>query len=1155
MYKFYTNRRRHALYCAATKPVDTEIIVDYFRFDLTRKIIMRINITILALITSLLQVTAKSSAQMITISEQNISLQDLFKEIRLQGGYDFLYKDADLKGIKKISIEVKNLDVDRTLQSAFSGLPLKYTIRDKIVMVSRGNVSSANRISTISVVNVKGKVTDEKNQPLIGATIHVRRTGKGVVTNDQGEFSLSNLEENDVLIISYTGFIPQEVVLNGRSSLTIVLKEDQAKLTEVVVVGYGTQTKANLTGAVSTIKGKDILTTKNENVQNMITGKIAGVRITQKTAEPGTFNNSFDIRGMGTPLVVIDGIPRTVADFQRLDPNDIEDLSVLKDASAAIYGVRAANGVVLVTTKKGNRNTTPELNYSNTFTLQVPSGMPATLDAIQFMTLRNEQALHNLNGGSPVWSEADFEAYRNGTKKSTDWYSTVFAKSYPQTQHNISVTGGSEKTTYHIGLGYLYQDGMFKSDDLKYHKYNIRSNITTEVAKGLTFDLNLNAVMDQKDRPYINPWEIIKTFWRTGPHNPAYADPEETMFFYGLIAGDNPLAWIQSDVTGYNKNNQKWMQPTVSLKWDIPGVKGLSAKGLFNYDYFTSETTVFKKAYNQYRFNEVSGAYDSYLLQSPSTIERRTNMQSKLLTQAMVNYDRSLGNHSLSGVLVWETQKRKGDNFSASRELTLPLDHLFAGIPDNQQATMDAGGLYEDANMGLAGKFNYAFSNKYLAEVLFRYDGSSKFAPGHQWGFFPAASVGWRISEEDFFKKSPLSFMQQLKVRASYGVLGDDGASSYQFASGYNYPTGTNPRMFTAGYLFDGKYVASANNKGIPNPLITWYTSKTFDIGMDMDAWNGLFGFKFDYFSRKREGLLATRSGGIPTVVGAGLPQENINSDRTFGLELELSHRNTIGDFTYQTRAIGTITRVKRLFVERAPNGSSWSDWKNNQNGRLQGIHSGLQGAGQFSSWEEIWNSPIYIDQSTIIGDYRYQDWNGDGEINGQDEHPIRFNQAPWVNFSFILDGTYKGFDASLLFQGSAMSSLIYGEKFTGPGGGNDNALAQFYDRWHPLDPKADPYDPATQWVPGYYAYTGTGLNVNSTFNTVNGAYLRLKSVELGYTLPKLKVIRNLRVYVNAYNLFTFTKVRDVDPEHPADDYGYMYPLNRTYSVGLNVKF
>lgn len=1010
---------------------------------------------------------------------------------------------------------------------------------------------------------ITGVVTNEENEPLSGVSVVLKGSTTGTSTDSTGNFRITVPGTGGILVFTYVGMDSKEFPLTSGNTVAVQLSPAGATMDNVVVVGYGTQRKATLTGAVSAIRGDEIITTKNENVQNMLTGKIPGVRVTQRTAEPGSFDNNFDIRGMGTPLIIIDGIPRNGDAFQRLDPNDIDNISILKDASAAIYGVRAANGVVLVTTKRGSKNKI-ELNYSGSFTWQIPSGLPETVDAIQYMTLRNERAMHNVNGGSPIFNDQQFEDYLNGTKTSTDWYPLVFNSFAPQTMHNLSATGGNEKTTYYIGLGYQYQEGFFKSSDLSYNKYNVRSNITSNISDRLTLDLNLNLIMDEQERPYQDSWWILRSFWRQGPQIPAYANNDPTKPFHGLIEGDNPVSFMDKDLVGYRKFNNKWIQSSASLKYDIPGVRGLNVKGLFSYDYNINNINLFQKEYQQYRYDEASETYSVFTRQSPNRIRREAYNRTQSLGQVSINYDRTFAEHKVGGLLLGEAQKRTGDNFIAQRDLVLGLPYLFAGLAQGQLATMNAGAdaLYETSNLALAGRFNYGYDDRYLAEMLFRYDGSSKFAKGSQWGLFPAASVGWRISNEEFFRNSnTLSFVSQLKVRASYGKTGDDNASSYQFISGYNYPTPSSSRNFTGGYVFDGNFNASANNKGIPNPNITWFTSKTFDVGVDVELWNGLLGVTADYFSRHRDGLLARRNGGIPTVVGAGLPEENLNSDRTFGFDMELSHRNRLGDFSYNVKAIASLTRVQRLYVERGALGSSWSNWRNNQNDRYQGIHQGLAGDGQFQSWEEIWNSDVYIGRGTLPGDYRYEDWNGDGEINGNDVHPINYNQNPWMNFSFVFDGNYKGFDMNFLLQGSSMSSHIYGEQFREPmwGNGESGAMVQFMDRWHPLDPKADPYDPATTWVSGHYAYTGTLPDANSSFNVVDSKYLRLKSVELGYTIPSSFIkrfgLKDFRAYVNAYNLITFTEVNYVDPEHPNDTYGYLYPLNKTVSVGVNVKF
>ena len=1025
-------------------------------------------------------------------------------------------------------------------------------------------------------ITISGIITDSNNELVIGATVAIKNTTVGTITNVTGEYSLK-APANATLVFQFIGLTTKEETVNGRSTINVVLELNQQSLEEIVVVGYGTQKKVTVTGSVAGIKGDEMRQTKNENPQNMLNGRIAGVRVWQKSAEPGAFNSNFDIRGLGTPLVVIDGVPRTMAEFQRLNSNDIEGVSVLKDASAAIYGVRAANGVVLVTTKKGTKDGKTKISYNGSYTLQKPSGMPELANAIETMTIYNERAMNNINGGNIIYQEDDFEAFRNGTRRSTDWTSLLFSDFSPQTQHDVSISGGSNKTQYYVGMGYFYQESFFKSGDLNYNKYNLRSNISTELTKGLTFDLNLSGIAEQRNTPYSSAVDIIRNYWRQGVLSPAYADPENTMLNYeGLDLEENTIAKMTSNISGYRKYNQKYFQSSAALNFDFgtvsPILKGLSAKALFSYDYHKDDNNIYRKEYYQYAYNSLTDSYDSKLYNSSSPNQIRREMYSKqqILGQFILNYNRSFGeNHKVSGLLGWETQKRTGDNFYAQRDLAFGMEYLFAGVDENQLGGMQSGlnDIYELANSALMGRANYTYADRYIAEVQFRYDGSSKFAKGHQWGFFPSASVGWRVSEESFFKSvSSLSFVDHLKLRASYGVLGDDGELQYDWATGYTYPaTSGNAEQgyynqYAPGYIFGSEFVYGVSTLALPNELITWFTAHTFDIGVDFEGWNGLFGFSFDYFDRRRKGRFARRSGDLPTVVGATAPRENLDSDRHFGMDLELTHRNKIGDFSYKVKAMGTITRQKYLTAsENGPYGNSYDKWRNdNLTNRNQGVQFGYESAGRFENWEDIWSYSQYTENNVLPGDYKYQDWNGDGEINSMDEHPIAFDQTPWLNFSLGIDCSYKNFDMNLLFQGSALGSMEYKEPLYSIWGNNGGGtLEQYLDRWHPVDPTADPYDPETSWVSGYYGYTGNYPLSNSEFNRVSTAYLRLKSIEFGYTLPKVKALSamNLRVFANAYNLFTITGVKFVDPEHPDDDQGRMYPLSKTYTLGMSVTF
>lgn len=1024
-------------------------------------------------------------------------------------------------------------------------------------------------------IKVTGTVTDDANEPVIGAGIIVKNASIGTTTDLDGHYSIS-VPSNGTLIFSYVGLKRVEEKVSGRTNINIVLKTDATMMDEVVVIGYGTQRRGSVTGAVAGVKGQEMIKTKSENPQNMLTGRIPGLRVWQKSSEPGTYSNSFDIRGMGSPLVIIDGVPRTVEDFQRLNATDIDDISILKDASAAIYGVRAANGVLLVTTKKGVANKT-QFTYNGSFTLQKPSSMPELANPYQTMTIYNEKSMNNINGGSLIYKESDFEAFRNGTRRTTDWNDLLFSDVAPQTQHDISISGGNEKTTYYISLGYLYQEGIFRSGDLNYNKYNLRSNITTRIAKGVKFDINLSGISDDRNTPYNSSVDIIRNYWKQGVLFPAYADPGNTMLNYdGLDLEQNTIAMMTSDISGHRKYKQKYFQSSVGLTVDLgeytPLLKGLTAKGMFSYDYRMDNNEIYRKEYYQYAYNEATGTYNQKLFNnsSPNNLRREFYDKSQVLGQFTLNYDHTFNNdHKVGAVIGWEAQKRTGDNFYALRNLAFSMPYLLAGVTDGQVGAMNSGSgdLYESANEAMIGRLNYSYQDRYLLEGQFRYDGSSKFAKGHRWGFFPSVSAGWRVSEEPFFKSiEALKFINQLKLRASYGVLGDDGSLEYDWAMGYTYPSTSGNvengyyNQYAPGYIFGNQFIYGATPLALPNENITWFKSKTFDVGVDLSAWDGLLGVSFDYFNRYRTGRFARRTGALPTVVGATAPRENLDSDRQIGLELELTHRNKIGDLTYNLKGIATITRQKYLTAsEKGPYGNSYDKWRNdNLTNRYQGFQFGYTSAGRYNSWEDIWGYKIFKERDILPGDYKYEDWNGDGEINSLDEHPFAFDQTPWLNFSLNVGMEYKNFDFSMLLQGSALGSMEYKEPLYSIWGTNGGGtLTQYLDRWHPVNPEADPYSPSTEWIPGYYAYTGRYPFSNSAFNRVSTAYLRLKSIEIGYTLPRITKMSNvsLRIYANAYNLVTFTGVKFVDPEHPDDDLGRMYPLNKTYTLGMCLSF
>lgn len=1023
---------------------------------------------------------------------------------------------------------------------------------------------------------ITGTVLDEKDQTLPGVSVMIKGTTFGTTTDVLGKFTIS-ATKGSTLVISFIGYNQKEVTVGDDKNITIKLTPSASNnLDEVVVVGYGTQKKASLTTAVSSITAKDIVTTKNENVENMLTGKIAGLQVVQNTSEPGQFDNSIFIRSYGNnPLIVIDGIEQPnfsvtggTGDnstgssniLSRLDPNDIESVSVLKDASAAVYGINGANGVILITTKKGKAGAL-QLDYSGTFGWEVPSGLPKPVNATDFMTLSNQQSMHNSNGGRLVFAPSDFAAYTNGTKQSTDWFDETFKKSAFQDQHNLTATGGNETTTYMVSGGFTGQDGLLQSNDLNYKRYNVRSNITSKITKNLTVNLNLSAIMDQTKSPATALWYTTREAWRELPTQTTYANNNPMYLTNGSVDGGNPVAYANSDLSGYTLQNNRFFSGLLSLDYAVPFVPGLDIKALYSYNTQIQDNKQYVQSYSLYDYDASSNTYNASLKSSPSSVQRQYYNYPQNTDQLSLNYVHTFNKvHNITALLLYEGNSRSEDNFAAYRQLALPVDQIFAGNSLNQNATQDVGGLYNYASNSLVGRLHYDYKGIYLAEFSFRRDQSSRFAPGEPSAFFPSGSAAWNVSEESFWKNSKwLSFIDQFKIRGSYGVLGDDEALSYQFLQGYFYPVGGNNNQVPSGSVFGNGFVNAVGFTQLPNPKITFETAHTLDIGVDIDAWKGLLGLTVDYFKRDRYGLFVNSSAVVPDVLGQGLPQQNAAGDRSEGFEVELSHVNHIGKFRYNIKGTFSLARASNRQHVESPQGNSYLDWLSLQTNRYQGINWGLGGSGQYQNYQQILNSPTYVGRNTVVGDYNYLDWNGDGQIDGNDNHPIAYTGTPVITYGLNIGGAYKSFDFNLLFQGTGIVDVSYIEQLNIPLWGGGSALTQFLDDYHPTDPNADPYNPATVWTPGHFAYTGTTANTGSTFNFQNAAYVRLKSAEIGYSLPQpfLKHIgvKNVRIFANGYNLLTFTKLKYVDPEHPSGTYGYLYPLDKLFNAGIDVKF
>ena len=1026
---------------------------------------------------------------------------------------------------------------------------IRYIIKAGLFSVSCLLFFSNHALSQVK--NVTGIISNENHLPIEGVSVLEEGTSNGTLTDVKGEFKLAVKNAASNLVISYVGYKTIKVPVKGKINLEISLEPGVGSLEDVVVVGYGTQKKLTVTGAVSSINGAELVTTKNENIENMITGKLPGVRVVQRSSEPGEFDNVFDIRGLGNPLIVIDGVPRD--NITRLDPNEIESISVLKDASAAIYGVRAANGVVLITTKKGDIGKV-RLNYSFNQGIQQALGLPNPSDAFTQMVLKNEMTMDQFENPFLSYSDEEMKPYQTGEKKSSDWQGAALRKVAPISQHDLSVSGGSERLRYYFNFGYLKQGGFWKSNDLNYNKYNFRTNVDAQISKKLKTDLKVAAIIDQRNKPYQATDQVFKSLWRQSALMPVYANNNKEYPGEAFDAA-NTVVMTNSALSGYQKDNNKWFQSSLGLTYTP--IEGLDIRGMYSYDYTNYMGKGFRKEYALYTYDNVSKTYDPNVAQSPSTIGRATSEKYNTLMQLSLNYKHTFGKHHLGGLLLYEEGNSSGDNFNASRELSIQIDQLFAGNVLNQVGTMDPNGEFKYASKSLVGRLNYDFDTRYLAELSFRDDGSSKFTKSKQWGFFPAVSVGWIISNENFMKNSSsLSFISNLKLRASYGQMGDDGALNYQFLSGYDYPVG--------GYMWDGNFVNGVGFRPVANPNISWITSSMVNLGLDASFWKDKLGVTFDVFKRDRNGLLAQRNSTLPGTVGIQFPQENLNSDRTYGFEIEVSHKNRVSkDFTYRVSASLSYTLSQDRFVELATFGNSYDNWRWNYSNRNKNLLFSQTVTGAFQSYSEIQNYNVNQgggNKDLLPGDLKYEDWNGDGVIDDNDAHPIALTSIPLINGSVNFSATYKNYDLSFLFQGAGLSYVQLPSQLLDPDPwGDGNILQEFQDRWHTVDPKADRFDPTTKWISGKRPALGRPSGDNSTEGVKNANYIRLKTLEIGYSLPQKVLskvgITNCRVYFNGYNLLTMTGVPYIDPEHPGDDYGLLYPLNRTFNFGFNVTF
>ena len=1038
-----------------------------------------------------------------------------------------------------------------------------------------GPPATRSEAAPLAEIPVQGTVTDSKGEGLPGVNVILKGTSKGATTDAQGQFRLKVPDQGAVLVFSFVGFTSQEVAVMGTAALNIKLVAEDKSLDDVVVVGYGTQSRATITGAIGKVDAQELVRTPAVAATTALVGRIPGVTGRQADARPGNGTN-IQIRNLGDPLYVIDGVQSDVGAFNNLGLNDIESVSVLKDASAAIYGMRAANGVVLVTTKRGKLGK-PVININGYYGIQNYTTFPHPANAYQHQRALVESEQNNAEQqhrapnpvkdpvSGKILTAEELEKWRQGTEpgyKSYDYYKYIFRPNVPQLYGNASVSGASDNVTYYLSGSYLDQKALL--EDFYFRRYNIQSNLEAKITPKLRVGTQIYGRLERRHTvgvpgidDYFNPFLSVFSMWPTeAPYandNPAYVNNTHSV-------NVNPATYTEA-ITGYGDDD--WRSAKANLYGQYDFNFGLSLRATGSYGYTANTFSGFEYTYNAYTYNQTTQNYDLTGGNQNPWRETRRRANIERFGQIQANYNKQFGDHGLAATAAYErydSDNRYNVIHTVPPNNTIPIQYF-----SNQDYLYDE--ISETARAGYVGRLGYNYKQKYLAELLGRYDGSWLFAPGSRYGFFPAATAGYRISEEPFIKNSGVGrVLTELKLRGSYGLTGSDPyiggnvLAPYSYYQGYDFGSGAS--------VLNGNYVIGVRPRGLPITGLSWVRNKTANVGMDFGLFGGKLAGTFDIFRRRREGLPGLNPGVVlPQEVGYQLNYENLNSDETKGLEGGLTYSSaTSSGFTYSVGAHATLAR--RFDISYGQRfGSSYDRYRNGYENRWGDVGWGYQVAGQFQSQQEINDYKIDNDgqgnRTQLPGDLIYKDVNGDGVINYLDERPIGYIQGgqPLVTYALNTSFGYKGFNLNIDVVGAGMQTFQRAYELLIPFQNNGTSPAYtFEDRWH----HADPYNADSPWVPGKnpsIRRDGGGNNFrNNDFWIKTVRYIRLRNIELGYQLPKAWIshvgMQGVRVYVNATNLLTFSTLNDinVDPE-VASGNGLQYPVQRLINTGFSVTF
>jgi TonB-linked SusC/RagA family outer membrane protein len=1117
--------------------------------------LLPMKLTIALLLVSVLSVNAKTFSQ-ITIKEKNIPLVKAISLIQKQSGYDFLYNYEIIQKQNNISLTLQNVSIEEALNACFKNRPLSYAIVDRTVIIKSSSTLSVTAPDAIpeSYVAVplgviKGHISDENGKPLSGATIAIKGTTTGTSTDADGNFSLTVKDpQNVILIISFVGYKTQEVSLQNKTSIAVVMQvSPELQQQDVVVVGYSTQKKASLTAAVTTIKPEDVRMNSSPSISNALAGVSPGLVINNRSGKPGYDDALMLIRGYNTfaagstgvgPLIVVDGIPDR--NMNRINPADVESISLLKDASAAIYGVRAANGVILVTTKRG-KSGKPVIQYDGNMAFQHLTRIAPRVNAWQYMTYYNELAV--INGTQTPYDPDEIEKYKQGNDPdytSTDWTNQVYKAWAPQTSHALSVSGGTDVVRYNVSGQYINQQSNYSNSDLSYQNFNLRSNIDIRANKYIKFNVDLAAWKETSKNPAIGDNNIMHEMISIYPFIPVYW--KNGLPSGGLGYGRNPVL-MSSTEPGYNNITYLTFNPKLGVDVQLPFItKGLSVGGYGAFDNINTFNKFYQRPWHAYSYNKATDTYtDQYSSTALSQITQTSSQSAENTLFLKLGYDRQFGDHNVSAFAAYEQTTYNYTSTTAHRQdlLGSSLDQLFSGADLNQIGT---GSASQWGRASYFGKVDYAYKGKYLANLILRYNGSFNFAPDKQWGMFPAVALGWRISDENFFKPL-LPVINNLKLRASWGIMGSDAVAQYYYMTKYGIVT--NPAYLT---YFSDSYTQSTNlsPSSVPNPDITWEKQDTRNLGVDMTLLQNKLNITFDVFRNYRSDILAQPISSVPLYTGLSLPFMNIGKSLNRGFEFAINYRHaTNRAFQYSVGVNLTYAKSKVIYQDESPNIPVWQQYT----GHTVDSWLTYKTNGIYHTQDEVLHSPHLPGAGP--GDLWIQDIDHDGQITSKDMVRIDYGVKPRLSFGLPISFTYKGWSLNMIFAGQTIAKVQIRPQA-------QSAVVVpptwvYDDRFVSTEATPDAKFPRA-------SNNGDSRNnVDADLYVRDASFLRLKNAELSYSFIGNDFLRKasisqLRLFVGGSNIFSVDGLKKygVDPENTSLT-GVSYPQTRIIRFGLNV--